>query len=737
MAVVKGKSMNYFRRYILLFLSAAVVVLLPSAVLLPDGLSVLKGTVSLILEASLVVLFLLLWKKSIWKERRVFLALFALVSFGIHAWIVFHEPAFLRHYKTQMFLLLSQVPLALVLCSYAGVEPFGIALKDLYLRERKHLDRLSIFSIVLFTGLVFLWSPLNLHISDTESMPFLFTTLLFQHSLYALSAFALFFSFYRFSAERLKPILTVIFTALALISWVYVYLFPGSYGVLDVTVFTEPGSLSVFSKGLNPEFIRTAFLEAAGLLAVLVLAGFGVFRFSGKLLPVIIILNLMISGQTIFNITATQGLSEAGRSSNGSAFLPEDAGHTFRFSRNGNVVVFMLDMFGADLIPGIMEEYPDIKDSLNGFVWYSSTLSTGITTYGSLPSILAGESYTPSEVNKRDDRLMSDMLKDAYAYYPGVSRERGYDFTFVNPVYFPLADYEEAWKVSAVDSRNYMEYWLNSSEEAADLDITMTPGKYARLFSVMGLFKSSPHFLRPFIYLGGRWLMLNRGTLDVNHAVIHLGFLDLLDSLSTVDSGPPTFKFIDNELTHLPWAIGTDLKLKQSSSDDYMIEPEYGVRVVRDNAVFYSAVRALKEIALFVKWMDREGVLDKTKIVIVSDHGYYGLHRQWSDFPVLMDDSGNVVEGSSRVNSLLLVKGFGSRDPFRIDERLMSVADVPAIALSLPDDPAEGEPAEREVMVSFTPSHPNAHGPYHYTVTHQFAVSGDPSLPGNWRCIQQ
>jgi len=83
------------------------------------------------------------------------------------------------------------------------------------------------------------------------------------------------------------------------------------------------------------------------------------------------------------------------------------------------------------------------------------------------------------------------------------------------------------------------------------------------------------------------------------------------------------------------------------------------------------------------------------------------------------------------------VKDYDSRSQFNIDKRLMSIADVPSIALSKPDNPTLDSAESREIVVSFTPSHPRDHGPYKFRINHQFAVNGDPADPENWRYIHQ
>jgi len=712
--------------------------LLPVAILIGDIQARVSFISVLVLEAILLALFAIMLLVIDGKWRRVSLTVFTLPMLLLHGYLIFRTPSFVELYKAHMFLLLAETPLLLYLGIHACSWPFREAMENLYRRRKKLIDAATVFSLLLFDGLLFLWNPLSLHITDLNSMPFPFLQLLSWHFLYFIAAFTISFVVYRFSLSLIRPVFLCIFFTMAVAAWFYTYLLPGDYGVLDVTILTKPGHLKVFEQGVNPEYLRLAVLEFTGLLLFLSLSVVAILRFTRIVLPIVVILNLMTVGQTLFDLGTSRGLLKAGYSENDEAFLPESSRQAFRFSNQGNIVIFMLDMFGADLIPDILEQYPEIQESLRGFTWYPSTLSTGFTTYGSLPSILAGPEYAPERVNASSDGiLLEERVRNAHAYYPRVSHERGYNFTFVHSPFLSLDEYEGDERVTVVDPRSYVEYWLSDNEEAADLELSMNPEQYVRLFSGIGLFEISPHSVRPFIYLDGRWLLTKGGYQDVKHAVIHLGFLDFLDSLSYVDGGLPTFKFINNELPHMPWAIGSDLKLENSRIENYEVDPQYGVEVANPDAVFPSAVRTMKEIALFIKWLEEEDLLDITKIVMVSDHSYSGIHRQWTELPVLRDDVGNIITGSARINSLLLVKDYNSQSDFNVDNRLMNIADVPSIALSKPDNPTLGRARDREVVVSITPFHPREHGPYKYVIAHQFVVSGDPSEPENWRYIRQ
>ena len=65
------------------------------------------------------------------------------------------------------------------------------------------------------------------------------------------------------------------------------------------------------------------------------------------------------------------------------------------FTQHGkNTLVFVLDMFSGRHMTEIMQDNPDIKENLTGFVWYPDTLAQGQRTTTSIATLLCGEACT-------------------------------------------------------------------------------------------------------------------------------------------------------------------------------------------------------------------------------------------------------------------------------------------------------------------------------------------------------
>jgi len=88
--------------------------------------------------------------------------------------------------------------------------------------------------------------------------------------------------------------------------------------------------------------------------------------------------------------------------------------------------------------------------------------------------------------------------------------------------------------------------------------------------------------------------------------------------------------------------------------------------------------------------------------------------------------------GTARANSLMMVKDYNSNDSFREDNRLLSIADTPSIAFSIPEDILKSKN-----IVSYAIIEPwrEDGSKYNYSINYQFIIHGDPSRSENWELV--
>ena len=89
-------------------------------------------------------------------------------------------------------------------------------------------------------------------------------------------------------------------------------------------------------------------------------------------------------------------------------------GGMLSYSKNEkNIVVFLLDMFSGSHTPYLLEQFPELKVNLDGFVLFDNTISTTDSTIHSVSTLIAGEYYSTYNMNARGDNIV-DSINHAY-----------------------------------------------------------------------------------------------------------------------------------------------------------------------------------------------------------------------------------------------------------------------------------------------------------------------------------
>jgi len=184
--------------------------------------------------------------------------------------------------------------------------------------------------------------------------------------------------------------------------------------------------------------------------------------------------------------------------------------------------------------------------------------------------------------------------------------------------------------------------------------------------------KMSPPAFRIFIYDRGDWLK------EQNNASEQLS-LDTIDSYTTLDYLPlitdisndtvNTYTAMVNELTH-------DTAIFQYP--DYVPKMDItdkGNGHFAEEKTYHSIMASFLLLGKWFKFLQEQGVYDKARIIIVSDHG----HSTGSKY------SGNMLlpnnDWLSSYHALLMVKDFDEHGELAEDLTFMTQGDVPLLAM--------------------------------------------------------
>ncbi len=510
--------------------------------------------------------------------------------------------------------------------------------------------------VFLAAVIAFWYTPAKVYASDPdffyEPLSKLLAGTILRGLVFCLGAALVF----RLSPRPLRPFLSTVALWLGLGVFVYTFVLAGDYGTMDGFILQEP-----------------ALLRSRWVLLVdpLIMAGLALCvwlclrRGKGSMLPG------LLQGACL--ALACLGAYQLWTAPPATAFgteqasdrLPDYTERLFGFSRTDkNVVVLMFDMFTGGHVRQILDEEPALKRDLDGFVWYPDTMSTGAATLLSIGSILGGEHYSPPNVNARNSASLKEELHKGFAVLPNTFIPRGYDVSFADVDELAPSEFSTACpRVSDMLILGksfvtaYTPYWRKRMGLSSPL-----PENQAPFLSSVGLFYASPWFLRQFIYYDGSWM--NTQTVVHNPSEGPMALMNLLPDISVADRTTPTLKYIASQVAHYPWRLDRETCMPLATNE--RTRQEDGAIVQHVDAERC----ALRAVARWVQWMKKAGIYDSTQIILASDHdgNDNALGSEYND----MRKRGVPW----KPHALLMVKFMGARGPLRIDDSLMSSADV-------------------------------------------------------------
>lgn len=377
----------------------------------------------------------------------------------------------------------------------------------------------------------------------------------------------------------------------------------------------------------------------------------------------------------------------------------ENEAPKFQLSKTGkNVVVIMLDRALGEVMPDILEERPEIKETYSGFTYFPNTISFGGHTNIASPALYGGYEYTPYEMNLRSEELLVDKHNEALKMMPAMFYEEDFEVTVCDPPYanynkFPdLSIYEDYPEMHKYSSQG------NNYEGISDYKIFEAEKKQRnnrnRNFFCYGMMKCMPLIVQHTLYDSGKYYNSSLITKsfendEAKDNVIEredfsdyffnsILFLENLAGITSFDAEKDnTFIMWSNDVTHDPEVLDKPGYSFRTLLDDNDLNGIYHKQLVPNSKLSLSEesqqahydtnMLALLEIGKWLEYLKYNGVYDNTRIIITSDHGY-GLN--------MLEEYANI----ERFYPLLMVKDFNAKE-FAVSEEFMTNADVPNLAV--------------------------------------------------------
>lgn len=635
-------------------------------------------------------------------------------------------------------------------------------------KEKKLIFYLSAASIAALTGFLIPASVLSVSAMEFISVENVSNPLgfLVRSSLYAAGFFFIWpVVFFGVSTPNIRRVMSEAAWIMALLSVVNFALFGRRLGFVS--------SELVFDK--QPEFSVTEILINTVVMIFLAVAAH--FLYTKKTENILTVLAVELAAIVFLGAFFSWQINDGYKNALDSVEEIDNSHIRCRLSKTGkNVIVVMMDRAAAQLVPFMINEKPELKQQLDGFVFYPDTVSFGTHTNTGNMELYGGYDYTPEEVNKRDTERLVDKQNEALKVMPTLFSDAGFDVTVFDPTY---ADYRVIPNTGIFDDIKNVNAYITMGNFNIEEDRirTMTSEEMSELernLFAYGIMKGAPVLLQNAIYDMGEYNSSHSLYADENIALERINDLDniskdgevggtFLNAYRAMEALPEMtdicddgdhFLMMSNDLTHSvhllkePEYIAEDwvdnTEYDRTHMKRYDAEGNYITLDDRTKMCHYHVNMAM--LLLLGKWCDymkQQGVYDNTRIIITSDHAINLYLENDIYVPGKDYESGKEQDIDIRqFNCLLMEKDFNATG-FRVDDSFMTNADVPAMALEGVADsavnPFTGNPVDvgeeikkdRLMLLDTDPVQ------YADRFTHQsgawFSVTDSIFDPGNWK----
>jgi YidC/Oxa1 family membrane protein insertase len=485
---------------------------------------------------------------------------------------------------------------------------------------------------------------------------------------------------YGFSNNTIKSLLTVCMLVFALGVLGNLYLFDSEYGTISNQLVFDNASL------LNPDM----FLSFVPLLFICVVAGavllvlrLGFSKFLTSLLGILVIASAVNGVYGMAQISKAYNAHSENLSKNVQIQTDQVIVPIITLSKHEpNVVVLFLDRAISSYFPLILEQFPELKNSYSGFVFYPNTVSFGAHTITGAPPILGGYEYTPDAMNARSDEKLVDKHNEASLVLPTIFTEAGYSATVLDP---PIPNYKWSDDFSAFEkvpevkvmttAGRYSEEYKAEFQEQLRADAPEISESIQKRLPMYSFLKAMIPVGRSILYDEGRYFRMMEKPRQNDAFIDYYAVLHYLPKLTTGMDTKGAYVFLANDTTHTPIYLESPVYEPRGYVTDNSTPLERGDGYHEMEQMHYHInAAAILKIADWLDYLKDEELYNNTKIIIVSDHGYE-LHTP------LIENFKNSSAVLGFYNPLLIMKDFEAEGQISTSNEFMTTADVPLFAV--------------------------------------------------------
>jgi len=278
-----------------------------------------------------------------------------------------------------------------------------------------------------------------------------------------------------------------------------------------------------------------------------------------------------------------------------------DVANSVRFSRNGNIIVLVLDSFPASVASTIIQNEQDIRSCFKGFIAFDNNIGMHGYTVRGLPGLMTGRFIRPDE---SASDYMNTVFGNESLLYPYV--EAGY------PVYYSSDMLTHGYTNHLVPQNTDEARKISYDEHLPIFDRPSNGVPYLTLWDVCE-FRLRLYRWKVAVLYRAYGRMRRTRTADTACVQERKLYPLLLNNMITNDS-PKTLCVFHTGGVHQPVLYDRNGAPLICPSDALSAHSEYGVFVLR-------------QVADFFRGLQNKGVYDRSLILICADHGLECLRK--------------------------------------------------------------------------------------------------------------
>ena len=511
-------------------------------------------------------------------------------------------------------------------------------------------------AIILFFGFIFIYRAIPLLASDTGMYMASYPLIVLSLIVFFILSVLIFYFIYYFSPNKIKYTLKVVFTFLAISSLLYVVVIPYDLPILK--------AVEMPSFYLPNFYVEHKIAIKVASYSSFILLFFIIEKIKKIILPILLFSNIFLMGNSIIygfspQVVDSLAVQKQDEESVSPEILQNKLKQAYSFSKESNVIVIMLDMFQGSIFSDMLKKYPNLKQELKGFTYYPNTLSNGDNTWLSTSALLGGAKF---QINHRPAYKNKDISFKEYAYLYNMKMANKYNHSYLmyNPQYANcdfITNYKNSLCLKGYEAKLDDRLLLDIKKIKSFQSSSLQGSEYMKtaiIFSKISFVISMPHHLKRFV--SARIDHFKELSAYFSNTRYY-SQLKNMSEFANLTSDKKTFKFIQNGITHKKWSINDECKVVQTYIKGY-------------NGAFNSSYCSMKLLITFFDKLKDLGIYDKTKIIIVSDHGASSIKSEKFNIRV------------SSANALLMVKDFNENHTLSTSSKFLSNFDVYGISLS-------------------------------------------------------